>query len=174
MLGALHDLLLKDGDNDGGSGRPDGRDRNSRNNNGGGDAHDELFKDYDTVLKESAVLTTFASILFGFLLNISVSAPDDFDFFDRITILVALFSITVAVSLFVMPAIYHHLQFPYTDVEKFKRRSHRFIVFGIVPALLTLYLGLEIALSQVMGDEYAFVLAAVPFVMVYVFFKKRK
>ena len=35
---------------------------------------DRLFRDYDTVLKESAVLTTFGGVLFGFLLNISVRA----------------------------------------------------------------------------------------------------
>jgi hypothetical protein len=29
----------------------------------------------------------------------------------------ALFYITIAISLFVMPVIYHHLQFPYTDVD---------------------------------------------------------
>ena len=29
---------------------------------------DRLLRDYDTILKESAVLTTFAGVLFGFLL----------------------------------------------------------------------------------------------------------
>jgi len=33
---------------------------------------DKLFRDYDTVLKESAILTTFGGVLFGFLLNISI------------------------------------------------------------------------------------------------------
>jgi hypothetical protein len=33
---------------------------------------DRLLRDYDTVLKESAILTSFGGILFGFLLNISV------------------------------------------------------------------------------------------------------
>jgi hypothetical protein len=30
---------------------------------------DQLILDYDTILKESALLTTFAGILFGFLLK---------------------------------------------------------------------------------------------------------
>jgi hypothetical protein len=137
-------------------------------------AHDKLVQDYGTVLRESAVLTTFAGILFGFLFNTSVSAPDSLIFADRISLLVALFSITVAVSLFVMPVIYHHLQYPYTDIEKFKQRSHRFIIFGLIPAGITLYLGLEIALSSVMNPGYAFALAAVPFAMVYIFFRLRK
>jgi hypothetical protein len=137
-------------------------------------ARDRLVQDYGTVLRESAVLTTFAGILFGFLFNTSVSAPESLIFADRISLLIALFSITVAVSLFVMPVIYHHLQYPYTDIEKFKIRSHRFIIFGLIPAGITLYLGLEIALSSVMAPGYAFALAAVPFVMVYVFFRLRK
>jgi hypothetical protein len=138
------------------------------------EARDRLVQDYGTVLRESAVLTTFAGILFGFLFNTSVSAPDSLIFADRISLLIALFSITVAVSLFVMPVIYHHLQYPYTDIEKFKIRSHRFIMFGLIPAGVTLYLGLEIALSSVMAPGYAFALAAVPFVMVYIFFRLRK
>jgi hypothetical protein len=137
-------------------------------------ARDKLVQDYGTVLRESAVLTTFAGILFGFLFNTSVNAPDSLIFADRISLLVALFSITVAVSLFVMPVVYHHLQYPYTDIEKFKERSHRFIIFGLIPAGITLYLGLEIALSSVMNAGYAFALAAVPFVMVYIFFRLRK
>lgn len=35
---------------------------------------DRLFRDDDTVLKESAVLTTFGGVLFGFLLNIFIRA----------------------------------------------------------------------------------------------------
>ncbi len=131
-------------------------------------------QDYGTVLRESMVLTAFAGILFGFLLQISIRVPENFAFIDRISLLVALFSITTAVSLFVMPVVYHHLQYPYKDIEKFKARSHRFIMFGLIPAGVTLYLGLEIALSWVMKAEYAFALAAVPFVMVYIFFRIRK
>lgn len=135
---------------------------------------DRLVQDYGTVLRESTVLTAFAGILFGFLLQISVRVPESFAFIERISLLIALFSITIAVSLFVMPVVYHHLQYPYRDIEKFKVRSHRFIMFGLIPAGVTLYLGLQIALSSVMNAEYAFALAAVPFVMVYIFFRMRK
>jgi hypothetical protein len=63
---------------------------------------DGLIQDYDTILRESALLTTFAGILFGFLLDISINAPEDeFTFIDRIILLVALFSITISISLFV-------------------------------------------------------------------------
>ncbi|HXV45743.1 MAG TPA: hypothetical protein VD736_03630 [Nitrososphaera sp.] len=53
-------------------------------------ARDRLVQDYGTVLRESAVLTTFAGILFGFLFNTSVSAPDSLVYADRISLLVAL------------------------------------------------------------------------------------
>jgi hypothetical protein len=136
---------------------------------------DSLIQDYDTILKESALLTTFAGILFGFLLDISINAPqDEFAFIDRIILLVALFSITISISLFVMPVVYHHVQYPYRDLEKFKVRSHRFIMFGLIPAGFTLYLGLELALSSLIERFTAFILAAIPFLLVYIFFKMRK
>jgi hypothetical protein len=55
-----------------------------------------------------------------------------------------------------MPVIYHHLQYHYRDLGKFKERSHRFMMFGLIPAGLTLYLALEIALSFTFGREVAF------------------
>jgi len=136
---------------------------------------DRLVRDYDTVLRESALLTTFAGILFGFLLNISINAVrNELEYDDRIALVVALFSITIAISLFVMPVIYHHVQYPYGDFEKFKRRSHRFVIFGLIPAGFTLYLGLELALSSVTEAILAYILAAIPFFLVYIFFRMRK
>jgi Family of unknown function (DUF6328) len=135
---------------------------------------DALVQDYNTILRESSLLTTFAGILFGFLLEISVNAPESFDISDRIVLLIALFSITVAISFFVMPVFYHHVQYPYKDLEKFKQRSHRFIIFGLLPVILTLFLGLELALSSIIDRFPAFVLAALPFMLVYIFFRMRK
>lgn len=135
---------------------------------------DALVQDYNTILRESSLLTTFAGILFGFLLEISINAPESFDISDRIVLLIALFSITVAISFFVMPVVYHHMQYPYKDLEKFKQRSHRFIIFGLLPAIFTLFLGLELALSSIIDRFPAFVLAALPFMLVYIFFRMRK
>jgi hypothetical protein len=36
------------------------------------------------ILTESSLLTTFAGILFGFLLEISINAPESFDISDRL------------------------------------------------------------------------------------------
>jgi uncharacterized protein DUF6328 len=135
---------------------------------------DKLILDYDTILKESALLTTFAGILFGFLLDISINTPETFDFIDRVVLIVALFSVTFAASIFIMPVIYHHLEYPYGDLEKFKSRSHRFIMFGLMPAGITLYLGLVLSLSSLLERFPAFLISSIPFILIYVFFRMRK
>jgi hypothetical protein len=137
------------------------------------DKRDDLVRDYGTVLRESSILIVISGILFGFLLNITVNVPENHSIVTMVSLLVAMFSITVAISFFAMPVIYHHLQYPYTDIEKFKLRSHRFILFGLVPMGITLYLGLAIALSSLL-DEFAFIPAAFPFAIVYALFRKRK
>jgi len=134
---------------------------------------DRLFRDYDTVLKESAILTTFGGFLFGFLLNISIRGANQLIYAEKIILVLSLFSITIAVSLFVMPVIYHHLQFPYTDVDKFKRRAHRFIIFGLIPTGFTLYLGLVLALSPLI-DGLSYFVAGFPFAFVYFLYRMRK
>jgi hypothetical protein len=73
-----------------------------------------------------------------------------------------------------MPVIYHHWQYPSKNLEKHKERSHKFIIFGLIPAGVTLYLALEIALSFTVRTEIAFGLAALPFLLVYILFRKRK
>ena len=135
---------------------------------------DKLVQRYDTILKESALLSTFSGILFGFLLNMAINVPDNFAFIDSITLIVALYSITVAASLFVMPVVYHHLQYPYGDLSKFKSRSHRFILLGLIPAGITLYLGLELAIHSLLGSIESFILASLPFILVYFLFRARK
>ena len=134
---------------------------------------DALVKDYGTALRESALLTTFSGLLFGFLLNISITSARQFTFSHKIIILIALFNIMVAMCLFVMPVIYHHIEFPYRDVTKFIRRSHRFMVFGFLPTGISLYLGMVLAFSQIIND-YAYLVAVVPFLLVLVLFQMRK
>ena len=80
-----------------------------------------------------------------------------------------------------MPIIYHHIQYSYRNIEKFKIRSHKFIKFGMIPGALTMYLGLvlglKFSLHVSIGSSYehfSYILAIVPFVLVYIFFKYRK
>ena len=145
---------------------------------------DKLIDDYDSVLRESALMTTVAGILFGFILNISVRPPDEFSIVNEFTLIVSLLSIVIATLLFSMPVIYHHIQYPYSRFDKFQLRSHRFIVFGIVPFFLTLYLSLTLAISILLDhstfdgmffqDNIGFVMALFPFVIIYILYKKRK
>ena len=145
----------------------------SKSGGDGEDVKDALVKDYGTALRESALLTTFSGLLFGFLLNISIASAKQFTFPYRIIIMIALFNIMVAMCLFVMPVIYHHIEFPYKDVAKFIRRSHRFIILGFFPTGMSLYLGMVLAFSQTIND-YAFLVAIVPFLLVLVLFQMRK
>jgi hypothetical protein len=86
------------------------------------------------------------------------------------------FAITLTVSLFAMPVVYHHLQYPHRD-QKFKLRSHKFVKFGIVPAAITLYLGLELRLelglklgfASMNFDYFGFIIAGIPFAFIYIF-----
>jgi uncharacterized protein DUF6328 len=142
-------------------------------NDSSNDDRDELLTDYNAIIRESALLIAFTGILFGFLLNMSVSFARSFAFINQITLMVAIFSITVAISLFILPVVYHHVNFPYRNLEKFKKRTHKFMLFGFIPTGITLYLSLEIALSSFIGI-WAFALSALPFILVYVLFLKRK
>ncbi|MGI0101822.1 MAG: DUF6328 family protein [Nitrosotalea sp.] len=136
---------------------------------------DKLISDYGSIIRESALLTTFSAFLFGFLLNISIAYSSGFDLPDKIIILVALFSITMSISFFIMPVIYHHLQYPYMDFKKFKERSHRFTLFGLIPAMLTLFLGLELAMTSLVQNHLvALLLGTIPFVLIYVFYRLRR
>jgi hypothetical protein len=143
---------------------------------------DDLDKDLNTILRESTLLTTVSGFLFGFLLNISINTPKGFNSEHSIILLIALFSITFAISLFVMPVIYHHFQYPYTNIVKFRERSHRFIVYGIIPAAITLYLGLVLGLDlglklgiPWLNTNYlSFLLAIIPFIFTFIVYRKRK
>lgn len=151
------------------------------NNNNNGDK-DDLDKDLGTILRESTLLTTVSGFLFGFLLNISINTPKGFTIEHSIILLIALFSITFAISLFVMPVIYHHFQYPYTNLVKFRQRSHKFIVYGIIPAAITLYLGLVLGLDlglklgiPWLNTNYlSFMLAMIPFIFTFIVYEKRK
>lgn len=140
------------------------------------------FNNQNSILKESALLTTVSGFLFGFLLNISINTPKGFTEEDSIILMIALFCITFAISLFVMPVVYHHLQYPYTDLEKYRERSHRFIIQGIISATITLYLGLVLGLDlglklgfpSMNTDYVAFLFAAIPFIFTYLGYRKRK
>ena len=134
----------------------------------------DISSSYDTILKESAALTTFSGILFGFILNISINPPDNFSYIDKILLLITLYAITIAACLFVMPIIYHHIQYPYHDFEKFRKRSHRFILYGLIPVGITLIIALGISSSLLINKSIFIPLCIIPFILIIVLYLKRK
>ena len=134
----------------------------------------DISSSYDTILKESAALVTFSGILFGFILNISINPPDNFSYIDKILLLITLYAITIAACLFVMPIIYHHLQYPYHDFEKFRKRSHRFILYGLIPVGITLIIALGISSSLLINKSIFIPLSLIPFILIIVLYLKRK
>jgi Family of unknown function (DUF6328) len=141
----------------------------------------DIIQDYDSVLRESSVLTSVSGIIFGFLLSISLNSPKGFSAEESIILMVSLYSITFAVFLFVMPIIYHHTQYPYKDIEKFKMRAHYFIKVGVIPGAVTMYLGLLLGLKFILHtgigtefEKFAYILALVPFIFAYIIFRERK
>jgi hypothetical protein len=128
----------------------------------------DISSSYDTILKESAALTTFSGILFGFFLNISINPPITFSYLNKILLLITLYTITTAAALFVMPIIYHHIQYPYGDFEKFRKRSHRFILYGLIPVGITLIIALLI------NQSLSIILSLIPFILITVLYLKRK
>jgi hypothetical protein len=134
----------------------------------------DISTSYDTILKESAALVTFSGILFGFMLNISINPPDNFSYIDKILLLITLYAITIAACLFVMPIIYHHIQYPYHDFEKFRKRSHRFILYGLIPVGITLIIALGISSSLLINKSFFIPLSLIPFILIIVLYLKRK
>ena len=134
----------------------------------------DISSSYDTILKESAALVTFSGILFGFILNISINPPDTFTYMDKILLLITLYAITIAACLFVMPIIYHHLQYPYHDFEKFRKRSHRFILYGLISVGITLIIALGISSSLLINKSIFIPLSLIPFILIIVLYLKRK
>jgi uncharacterized protein DUF6328 len=134
----------------------------------------DISTSYDTILKESAALVTFSGILFGFILNISINPPDNFSYIDKILLLITLYAITIAACLFVMPIIYHHIQYPYHDFEKFRKRSHRFILYGLIPVGITLIIALGISSSLLINKSIFIPLFIIPFILIIVLYLKRK
>src|SRR4030095_15369489 len=67
----------------------------------------------------SIVLIAASSIFFGFLLNIAVNTPSYFHFSDSIILLTALYAVTVATVMFIMPVIHHSTHYHQLDVERF-------------------------------------------------------
>ncbi|MGZ4891300.1 MAG: DUF6328 family protein [Halobacteriota archaeon] len=128
------------------------------------------------VIAEVRPFTTVAGILFGFLLTVSIAYLDSIPtLVQRILLVLALVCTAVATLIFVLPPLYHHLRFPMDRKQslQFYWRSHKFIVWGIVPLYAGIYFSVLLALSRLMGI-YALVLATIIVIVPFVAYELRK
>ena len=120
------------------------------------------------------IVASGSSIFFGFLLNIAVNPPSYFTFFDNVILLAALYSVTAATAMFIMPVIYHTSTYRQLDVEKFLSRTKKPVRMGIVCITLAMYMGLGLALASKLPDPIAYSLASFPAIFIFFeFFKFR-
>lgn len=111
-----------------------------------------LMLGYDTVVREGAMLTTAGGILFGFLLNLLIYSLEDFSSLNQQNYASRSFALNHYSNFAIRYACYlssHSVSI--SRFRKFKNRSHRFMMFGLIPAGVTLYLALEIAMSFAVG-----------------------
>ena len=124
-----------------------------------GPSLDSLVENYRTILNELALLTTVSVLLFGFLLSSSGG-------FSNTTLEESLYSVAIvlvamATLVFVLPVVYHHLQFPYSDFQKFQQRTHSWMMIGMPMLGGALYLSLSLAIWSLL-DAWALLVAALP------------
>ena len=135
-------------------------------------ADGDISANVSTILRESSILASFCGMLFGFLLNIAMRPPEFFTYVHYILLLASLYSITIAAAFFIMPVFYHHLHYPYKDLAKYSKRTHQFMWAGVIPSATSLFLGLTIAFSPKIGIVEASILSGIPFVTIYLVFRR--
>ncbi len=131
--------------------------------------------DLGDILGEFRLLVAVSGILFGFLLNLSVTATHITG--DNLVILtVALSFSALSILAFLLPVIYHHTHvFPLTAQQKskFYLRTHRFALWGIGTLILSVYFSVVLALHTQLGT-LAYLLSILLFAFPVVLFVTRK
>jgi hypothetical protein len=113
------------------------------------------------------ILASASSIFFGFLLNIAVNPPSYFTFFDNVILLAALYAVTVATTMFIMPVIYHARHYRRLDVERFLSRAKKPVTIGILCITLAMGMGLGLALNSKLPVQVAYSLASLPSIFIF-------
>jgi Family of unknown function (DUF6328) len=122
----------------------------------------------------SIVLIAASSIFFGFLLNIAVNPPSYFHFSDSIILLAALYAVTVATIMFIMPVIHHSTHYRQFDVERFLLITKEYVIIEIICVMFTMYLGLGLALNSKLPIQSAYGSASLPFIFIILRFSRHK
>jgi len=128
---------------------------------------------YDRVgasLRWSQILAAASSIFFGFVLKIAVNPPSYFQLFDNLVLLAALYAVTTATAMFIMPVVHHMLHYHKFDVEKYLLATKRYTLIGIICVMLAMYLGLGLSLNSKVPTEIAYGLALLPFMIIFIRF----
>ena len=128
------------------------------------------------VLAEARLFTTVSGILFGFLLTASIAYTNQLPgIIQRILLLLALVCTASATLMFILPPLYHHLRFPMDQKQRaqFFWRSHKFLVWGIVPLYAGVYFSVFLALYSLIG-AYAVILATGILVVPFIAYELRK
>ena len=128
---------------------------------------------YDRVgasLRWSQILGAASSIFFGFLLNIAVNPPSYFHFSDSMILLAALYAVTVATLMFVMPVIHHLIHYRQFDVEEFLLKIKKYTLIGIFCIMVAMYLALGLSGNSKLPLEIAYGLASLPFIFIFLRF----
>jgi hypothetical protein len=115
----------------------------------------------------SILLGAASSIFFSFLLNTAVNSPSYFQILDNIVLLAALYAVTVATVMFMMPVIYHSTRYRQFDVDRFLFRTKQYTLIGIICIMIAMYLGLGLALNSKVPDWIAYSLASFPFIFIF-------
>jgi hypothetical protein len=122
----------------------------------------------------SIVLIAASSIFCGFLLNIAVNPPSYFSFSDSIILLAALYAVTVATVMFIMPVIHHSTHYRQFDIERFLLITKEYVIIGIICMMFTMYLGLGLALNSKLPIQIAYASASLLFIFIFFRFFKHK
>jgi hypothetical protein len=115
------------------------------------------------------VLASATSIFFGFLLKIAVNPPSYFTILDNVNLLAALYALTVATAMFIVPLIYHITNFHRFQVDRFLFRTKQYVLIGIICVILATYLILGLLLTSELPIQFAYSLASLPFVVIILF-----
>jgi membrane protein YdbS with pleckstrin-like domain len=125
---------------------------------------------YDRVgagMRWSQILAAASSIFFGFLFNIAVNPPSYFHFSDDMILLAALYAVTVATVMFIMPVIHHSTHYRQFDIERFLLITKEYVIIGIICIMFTMYLGLGLALNSKLPIQIAYGSASLPFIFIF-------
>ena len=128
------------------------------------------------ILAEARQFTTVSGLTLGFLLTVSIAYSPQFPGVARRVLLVLALTCTASATLiFILPPLYHHLRFPMDkrQLVQFYWRSHKFILWGIVPLYGGIYFTVLLALYNVIG-AYAIILATGILIIPFIAYELRK